>query len=160
MRDRRPGPIIVASDARRVLMAIVKWSPWQELEALERRMGRLFEYPLPGPASIPNADVYETDTEWVAELEVPGFEEADLTVEVAGDMLRIAGRREEEKEEEKKDFRMRERLEASFERRFTLPAGVDADSISAIYGKGVLEIRAPKAAEAGPEAKTISIEAK
>jgi HSP20 family protein len=96
----------------------------------------------------------------VAELEVPGFEEPDLTVEVVGDTLRIAGRREEEKEEEKKDFRMRERLEASFERQFTLPAGVDPDAISATYGKGVLEIRAPKGPEAEPAGKTIPIEAK
>lgn len=139
-------------------MAIVKWSPWQELEAMERRMRRLLDFPMGVSVSVPNADVYETDDEWVAELEVPGFDEDELTVEVVGDTLRIAGRREESKEEEEKDYRMKERLEASFERRFTLPAGVDPDEISAKFAKGVLEIRVPKAAEAGPERKKIEIE--
>jgi HSP20 family protein len=119
----------------------------------------MLDYPPSPSVNIPSADVYETDGDWVVEVEVPGFEEKDLTVEAVGDTLRIAGRREEAKEEELKDFRMRERLEASFERRFTLPPGIDAGAISATYGKGVLEIHAPKAAEAGPETKTISIEA-
>ena len=107
--------------------------------------------------TLPGADVYETDTEWVAELEVPGFEEKDLTVEVVGDTVRIAGQREQSKEEQKKSFHIKERLESSFQRRFMLPPGADADAISATFDKGVLQIRAPKAAEAGGKPKSIEI---
>lgn len=137
-------------------MAIVKWGPWHELETMERRMRRMFDLPF-GSMTLPSADVYETDSEWVAELEVPGFEEKDLTVEVVGETVRVAGQREQSKEEQKKAFHMRERLESSFERRFILPAGADADALSATFEKGVLQIRAPKAVAAEAKAKSIEI---
>lgn len=103
-------------------MAIIRWEPRHELEAMERRMRRMLDLPF-GSMTLPGADVYETDTEWVAELEVPGFEEKDLTVEVVGDTVRIAGQREQSKEEQKKSFHIKERLESSFQRRFMLPPG-------------------------------------
>src|SRR3990172_11207886 len=99
-------------------MAIVRWTPFQELDAMERRMKRFFDEGFV-PASVPNADVYETDDEFVVELEVPGFEEKELAIEVTDHMLRVTGERAETKEEEKKDFQLHERLEARFERGFT-----------------------------------------
>ena len=137
-------------------MAIVKWSPWHELEAVERRMRRMLDLPL-GSMALPSADVYETDTEWVVQLEVPGFEEKDLSVEVVGETVRVVGHREEAKEEQKKAFHVKERLESSFERRFMLPAGSDSNVVSANFDKGVLELRAPLSAEGGAQAKSIEI---
>lgn len=138
-------------------MAIAKWSPWHEIEAMERRMRRLFDVSLSGPMMLPSTDVYETDAEWVAELEVPGFPEKDLTVEVLGDTVRVAGKREEAEEQKKKAFHLRERLETAFERRFTLPAGTDADSVRATHDNGVLRVRVPKSATAAGEPKSIPI---
>lgn len=136
-------------------MAIVKWDPWHELEAMERRMRRMLD--LPSSVTLPSADVYETDTEWVAELEVPGFEDKDLTVEVVGEAVRVAGQREQSKEEQKKSFHVKERLESSFERRFMLPPGADADAVAATFDKGVLHIRAPKTVAAAGRPKSITI---
>lgn len=137
-------------------MAIVKWGPWHEMEAMERRMRRMLDLSF-GSMTLPNADVYETDAEWVVELEVPGFQEKDLTIEVIGDTVRVAGQREQSKEEQNKAFHMKERLQSSFERRFMLPAGADADAIAATFDKGVLQIRAAKAIEAGGKPKSIEI---
>jgi len=138
-------------------MAIVRWSPFQDLEAMERRLRRLFEDANLAPLTVPNADVYETDDEFVVELEVPGFAEKELEIEVTDHMLRVTGERAETKEEEKKDFQLHERLEARFERRFTLPAEADMKKVTASFGKGVLEIHAAKAKEAG--ARKVAIEA-
>jgi len=56
-------------------MAATKWAPSPELDSMERRVRRLFEEIGFAPALAPAADVYETDDEFVVELEVPGYEE-------------------------------------------------------------------------------------
>jgi HSP20 family protein len=131
-------------------MAIARWSPFLELEAFDRRMRRLFDEAGLAPATLPNADVYETDDEFVVELEAPGYEEKDLDIEVFDRVLCIKGTRTETKEETEKRFQRRERLEATFERRFTLPADVDSEAVKASFAKGVLEVHAPRAKEAAP----------
>ena len=128
-------------------MAVARWSPFQELEAVDRRLRRLFDETSAVPG-LPNADVYETEDEYVVELEVPGFEEKDLAVEVTDHTLMVKGERTEVKKEAKKHFRLHERLEASFERRFALPTEVDAETLKASFGKGVLEVHAGKTKEA------------
>jgi HSP20 family protein len=145
-------------EQRRYDMAVTRWTPWQELEAMERRMRRMFDEAWIAPSTTPNADVYETDDEFVVELEVPGYAEKDLEVEVHDHTLSVNGERSEEKEKKEKDYRLHERLERRFERRFTLPPETDVTSVKATYDKGVLEIHAPKVAE-GP-AKKVPISGK
>ena len=62
---------------------IVKWTPFQELDSMERRMRRMFEEIGFAPTLLPAADTYETDEEFVVELEVPGFAEKELVIEVS-----------------------------------------------------------------------------
>jgi hypothetical protein len=52
---------------------------------------------------------------------VPGFEEKELSVEVTDHTLVVEGEQLETREEKDKQYRLHERLEKSFERRFTLP---------------------------------------
>jgi HSP20 family protein len=130
-------------------MEITRWTPFQELEALERRMYRLFDET--GVATLlPAADVYETDDEYVVELEVAGFEENELAIKVTDHTLSVKGERTQEKEKKEKTYRRHERLEKSFERRFALPAEANLDAVKADFKKGVLEIHAPKAQGAKP----------
>ena len=139
-------------------MAIVRWTPFQELDAMERRMKRLFDEVGFVPAIIPNADVYETEDEFVVELEVPGFEEKELEIEVTDHTLCVKGERTETKEEKDKSFQLRERLEKHFERRFMLPTEADMGRVTATFRKGVLEVHAAKVKEAAP--KKVEIAAK
>ena len=69
----------------------------------------------------PAADVYETDGDYVFELEVPGFEEKQLTVKVSDHTLTVRGERAETTEEKGKTFHLPRRLSTQFERRFELP---------------------------------------
>ena len=131
-------------------MDVVRWSPFRELEAMERRMRRAFEDVGLTAATMPAADVYETASEFVVELEVPGYEENELEIEVTDHTLSVKGERTEKKAQEDKAFHLRERLEKSFERRFTLPAEVDLEKAQAIFKKGVLEVHVAKAAETKP----------
>ena len=131
--------------------AIVNWSPFHELDSMERRMRRLFEEAGFAPTLLPAADIYETDDEFVVELEVPGFEEKELGIEVSDHQLTVKGARTETKEQKEKAFRLRERLEREFERRFELPADADTEHVKARFEKGVLEVHAPKLAVSKPK---------
>jgi HSP20 family protein len=138
------------------VMAIVRWSPFQELEAMERRMRRLFEEGGFAPALVPNADVFETENEFVVELEVPGFEEKELEIEVTDHTLCVKGHRIDVKEEKEKTYQLHERLEKTFERRFTLPVEADMGKVKASYEKGVLEIHTAKVKETAPKKVAIA----
>lgn len=131
-------------------MAVVKWTPFRELDSMERQLRRFFgEFGL-APAFIPAADIYETDEEFVIELEVPGFAEKELDVEAFDHTLVVKGERKEAKEAEEKTFRLRERLEREFERRFMLPTEADTKHLKAKFHDGVLEVHAPKLEIAKP----------
>jgi len=132
-------------------MAIVKWTPFTELDSMERRMRRVFEEIGFAPVLAPPADVYETDDEFVVELEVPGYEEKELSIEVFDHTLAIKGAHEKTKEEKTKEFALHERLERMFERRFILPSEADTENLKAVFGKGVLEVHAQKLPTAIPK---------
>jgi HSP20 family protein len=125
-------------------MTIVKWTPFTELDSMERRMRRIFEEIGFAPALAPAADVYETDDEFVVELEVPGYERKELSVEVFDHTLAIRGSHEGTKDETTKEFTLHERLEREFERRFILPSQADTEHVKAIFGNGVLEVHTEK----------------
>jgi HSP20 family protein len=127
------------------MATIVRWSPFRELDSIEHGMRRMFSEFGFVPAVVPAADVYETNEEFVVELEVPGFVERELGIEITDHTLVVKGERTEVKEEkEEKEIRLRERLEEKFERRFFLPTDADTEQLKATFTKGVLEVHAPK----------------
>ncbi len=121
-----------------------RWTPFRDLDLMDRRMRRFFEDLGVVPALTPAADVYETDGELVVELEVPGFDEKELEIEVRDHTLSVSGERKEEMERKEKTLRLRERLEKRFERRFELPVEADSEHVTAAYAKGVLTVHVPK----------------
>jgi HSP20 family protein len=139
------------------MTTIVKWAPFQDLDVVERRMRRMLEDWGVAPATLPAADMYETEKELVVELDVPGFEEKELALEVSDRTLTIKGERLTEKERKDKSFYLHERLEKHFERRFTLPPEADTEHIDARFHIGVLEVHVPKIEQA--KARKIEIKA-
>jgi HSP20 family protein len=137
-------------------MAIMKWTPFVELDSMERRMRRLFEEIGFAPVLAPAADVYETDDEFVVELEVPGYEEKELSIEVSDHTLAVKGARTKTKDEQTKEFALHERLEREFERRFVLPVEADTEHLKAVFAKGVLEVHARKLQAARPKKVAIT----
>jgi HSP20 family protein len=119
-----------------------------ELDAMERTFRRMFEGIPMMPAFVspvaPAADVYETPEEIVFELEVPGYAEKELGLEVSDHRLTIKGERTEVEEKTTKAYRLHERLERHFERSFVLPPEIDSAKVTARFDKGVLQVHAPK----------------
>ena len=90
---------------------------------------------------IPRIDVEEDSGLIRIKAELPGMNENDIDLTIAGNVLTIAG---EKKEEEKKEKEGRcivsERFFGSFSRSITLPIGVQADKIKAEFKGGILNI--------------------
>jgi len=99
----------------------------------------------------PRMDVAETDKEIEITAELPGLEEKDVEVNVAGDVLTIKGEKKAEKEQKDKNYHMVERSYGSFYRSLTLPAGINTDAIKANLTNGVLKVTVPKPAAAQPK---------
>jgi HSP20 family protein len=132
------------------MTTLVRWTPFRELDLMERQIRNLLGDAALAPPAIPAADVYETPEEFVVELEVPGFEQKDLSLEITDHTLVVKGEVVEAKEEKEKAFLLHERLERVFERRFHLPADADTARLEATFAKGVLELHAPRIVEAKP----------
>jgi HSP20 family protein len=101
----------------------------------------------------------ESDKAYEITAELPGMDEKDIEVKVVSGNLMIKGEKQEEKEEKQKDYYLHERRFGSFERRFQVPEGVDADKIDASFKKGVLTVTLPKKLEAQKPAKKIEVKA-
>ena len=90
------------------------------------------------------------------ELEVPGYEEQELGLEISDHVLTITGEHEETKEKAEKTFRLHERIEGAFERTFMLPPEIDGEGATATFEKGPLKVHAPKVEAARPRKIAIS----
>ncbi len=101
----------------------------------------------------PDLDVLERDDKIVIRADVPGFEPADIDVEVRGDNLVVcACQSEESKGEPEGEFHWKKQ---EFYRSVPLPADVDAEHVDASYRNGVLTISLPKTEQA--KAKKIEV---
>ncbi|MCG8445306.1 MAG: Hsp20/alpha crystallin family protein [Hyphomicrobiales bacterium] len=151
---------------------------WRPLDSLRREVDRLFEdfhhdfWRSPLPRSVfdieplrrqitwgggPAADIVEKEKAYEVRMELPGIDEKDIEVSHVGDRLTIRGEKHEEKEEEKKGYHLRERHFGSFERRFRLPEGINAEKIEASFKKGILTVTMPKTADTRKPEKKIKV---
>jgi len=149
---------------------LIRWSPFREMEEMERRINDVFGRPLL-PAIwrrtpveeigwAPAIEMFEKDDKFMVKAELPGMKEEDIDVSVVGDTLTIKGERKAESEVKEEDYYCCERSYGSFTRSITLPSSVDAKNIEASYENGVLEISLPKAAEVKPKKITVSAKKK
>ncbi|MBN2789814.1 MAG: Hsp20/alpha crystallin family protein [Candidatus Delongbacteria bacterium] len=101
------------------------------------------------------ADVYVKNNNIIANLDLPGIDAKDIEITIEGNLLKVFGNREEEKEINEQDYYRKEIVKGSFERYITLPTNkIDNEKINASYKKGVLTIEIPKKEE---ERKKIEI---
>ena len=141
-------------------MAIVRWEPVRELNALQSEVDRLFSsFFDPRSATrgnggvarwVPPMDLFEADGEFVLRADLPGLSESDVSIELQDDVLTVSGERKAEHTERKDGYHRVERAYGSFARTLTLPAGTDAQAVKASFDRGVLEVRIPKPAESQP----------
>jgi len=105
---------------------------------------------------VPPVDIYETEQhEIVIKAELPDMKREDIGVTFENNVLTLTGERKSAPEISRDRFQRVERFHGTFSRSFTLPATVDAGSISASYKDGVLTVRLPQREEARPKQITV-----
>lgn len=104
-------------------------------------------------AFAPNTDVIENENNYEIVVEVPGFDEKDLTVTEHKGVLSIKGETVQENEEKDKqgNYLRKERVNSKFERKFILPDNADENQLSAKLEKGVLTLTLQKKVEEQPK---------
>jgi HSP20 family molecular chaperone IbpA len=114
-------------------------------------------------ARTPAADVWEEDTRYVMELELPGLNRDSIDVRVEVNLLTIATRKSEtgngdESQSESRKYVLRERRRGDFVRSFSLPKDVDTNAIEARAHDGILTLTIGKAEQAQPRSIEIKSE--
>ena len=94
-------------------------------------------------------DISETDHALIVELEVPGLDKSDLSVEVDGKQLVIRGEKRSESSGRSGRYHIHECAYGSFQRVVPLPVPVAGDTASASYERGVLRVELAKQPGAG-----------
>jgi len=122
------------------------------VRSMQREMERLLDYfGSSKPPAVhfarmwePAIDVYETETEVVALVELAGVKQDEIEVVVDGNTLVVRGERKEATPRSKRTYYQMEIQRGVFERGILLPTTVDPDKTKASYEDGLLEIVLPK----------------
>lgn len=116
--------------------------PFDQIERVFEQLGGV-AHAAEGPA----VDVVERDDEIEVTADLPGYDTADIDVQLHDDdRLEITATRATESERTEGTVHRSERREESVSRTLTLPAPVDPDGTEAAYTNGVLTVRLPKRA--------------
>jgi HSP20 family protein len=141
----KPAPI-TATEARwepfRVMRELMNWDPFREMTPFASTGSAEF---------MPTFEIKESNDAFIFKGDVPGVKESDLEITLTGNRLNVSGKREAEKQEENERYYAYERSYGSFTRSFTLPDGVDTNSVHADLKDGVLMLTVRKLPEAQPK---------
>ena len=86
-------------------------------------------------------DVYEKGGNYHIEMDIPGFDKNDISIEVKNDYLTITAEKSDEKNEEDKEkkYIRQERSYGKYQRSFYV-GDIDTDNIDAKFNNGTLEV--------------------
>lgn len=163
-------------------MAIVRWSPANDLASLHSAMDRLFGEMFGdafgptgstqgmqqrtgdgngGRSQLPTyhlpVNIAEEKNGYRIDAPVPGFKPEDVDVTFANGILTIEASRREEQERKEGSYLRREVAMGNYRRQISLPGDVRGDDITATFENGVLRLFVPCAPR--PEPKKIQIQA-
>jgi HSP20 family protein len=99
-------------------------------------------------AQYVSTDVKETDKEIVVVVELPGFDDKDISLSLQGGVLTIRGEKKVERDEGKENYRMMERSRGNFQCTVRLPDTVNEDKVETSFNRGVLKVSLAKRPEA------------
>ena len=150
--------------------ALARWSPFQEMEDMQRRMSSLFDWSplrrssltadeenISVPAWAPLVDIIEDDKEYLVKVELPEVQKEDVKVTAERGTLTISGERKAEKEVKGRKFHRVERFSGWFERSFSIPDDAEGDNVKAEFKDGVLRVHLAKSEKARPKQIEIKV---
>jgi HSP20 family protein len=88
----------------------------------------------------PPLDVYENTEGLVIEVEIPGIDPGDVSVEVSERILRISGIKDDPLRSKDVRYKRMERSFGGFTRELEIPERFDLETVNARFNEGVLVI--------------------
>ena len=125
---------------------LLRWDPFRDMD-------RNLEFQ---SSFLPSFDIQEGPQAYVFEADIPGIKQDDLDINLTGNRLTVAGKREAKERKEGDCYFTMERSFGAFSRTFTLPEGVDGTKVKAELQDGVLTLTIPKVPEVQPKKISIS----
>lgn len=139
---------------------MVRYSPFRELDQLQKEMNRLFNgwgrgwtdgEPDNTTLWAPLVDIYESGDAVTLKAELPGIDPNSVDIRLENNILTLKGERNFEGDAEKEQILRIERPYGAFNRSFTISSLVDENKITANFDSGVLTITLPKKEQAKPK---------
>ena len=129
------------------------WNPWTEHLATPDRLDSGLAHDDAPPPQCgeraswrPVADIFETVQALILQIELPGLNLEDVTVEAKQREIMVFGLRRFEKNLQGAAYHALERGNGKFSRRFPLPPTADTAAITATLKNGLMTIVIPKKA--------------
>lgn len=102
-------------------------------------------------------DIYKEDNKYVVNLEMPGFDKEEISIDFKDDVLSIEAKHTEEtSEDDNKEYVYQSRRMKNVSRHIRF-YDVDVDNIEANYENGLLNITLPMIGEEEPVVKRIEL---
>ena len=128
-------------------MSLTRWNPWQEMNALQRQMNRLFDEAI-SPSALfereqmkaPAIEMHETAEALQLKLELPGMEPKDLDIQVTENSVYISGERRQESKTDENGVTRSEFYYGKFQRMIPLPNRIENTQVKADYKDGILNL--------------------
>jgi HSP20 family protein len=147
-------------------MSLMRWDPFAEMDSLFNANvpARLSRWPrLAGNGDqklewAPSADISETEQEYLIRADLPAVKKEDVKVTLDDGIISIKGERRQQSDNKGEKYHRVESFYGSFERSFTLPDNVNADSIRCESKDGVLTVHIPKSKVQKTEPKQINVQ--
>jgi HSP20 family protein len=98
----------------------------------------------------PALDLYTTPDSVVARVALPGVKPEEVDVTIADDVITVAGTFKTEQETTEAGYVHKELSHGSFQRSFTVPVAIKAESAKAEFKDGLLILTLPKTEEVRP----------
>ena len=101
-------------------------------------------------------DIYEKEGNYFIEMDLPGYNKKDITIDVDNEYLTITASKEEHEDEKNKSYIRKERSYSKTSRSFYI-GGATEKNVKAEFKDGILKVVVPKIEEKNTK-KTIEIE--
>jgi HSP20 family protein len=150
-------------------MTLRRWDPFDEWNSVREAMDQLFEESLgrrwsPARARAapthwqPPLEIYETESEIVVRVELPGIDPRDVDITLTPDGMSIRADAKPDLEDRGRNYLRREFRYGTFMHAIGLPADVDRDGAKANFRHGILEVTLPKSERAKPRQVKVQVD--
>ena len=141
-------------------MTLIKWTPVKTINSdFELMLDRIFNDEWNNyRKNKPSVDVIENEKEFILITDLPGFDKKNVNIEIEENRaLSITANSKINEKSNDELYRIRERNDGSYYRKFDLPENVVINKINAQFNNGSLAIKIPKSKEVKSENRKIKI---